>query len=518
MFINDRLLTLVAMMTLLETISWDDCPRMNVPSLDDDHEKIIQTINMIVELIHTNEKEVELCSATKRLILHTSSHQQKEECFLELHDYPLLSQHKEEHANLLNALLKIKDNINKGVPSKSVKAKLEDQLVNGLFFQHIFVSDLQIAKYINDKQHIDDDVLRTSATRDDVKIQLKKQLKALYDFKDIEITSANNKVTAVEFNEEISIASNIKMQACENIKLILDDIAADRPIELKRIADSSASILKSFERNKNALLALSLIKDKDSSVVVHSVNVAIYLIAFSKVMGFGEHTIINIGIGGLLHDIGLVGLASKNKIDRKQALPKELKRQENHIQKCLEILGNINNIPQEVSIIAGQHHERKDGTGYPNSLCSNEIHILGKMASIVDEFDRITSNRPNKTPLSPDKAIIQLLKQSKNCFDSELIHIFIKTIGIHPIGTVVELNNGCITVVTENDSESMLQPVVNVVYNEKGIRTEKIRIVDLKKAQKDSPTQIKRVTKIKQRDFDPMDAILGLKVKPKTLK
>jgi hemerythrin-like metal-binding protein len=94
-------------MTQSAAISWDNTPRMNVPSLDDDHQIIILTINKIIKLLHSKGKEAELSSATRKLMLYTSSHLSKEELFLEKHGYPLLPQHKKEHVHLLNTLLQI---------------------------------------------------------------------------------------------------------------------------------------------------------------------------------------------------------------------------------------------------------------------------------------------------------------------------------------------------------------------------------------------------------------------------
>ncbi|MBF0380196.1 MAG: bacteriohemerythrin [Magnetococcales bacterium] len=528
-------------MTLQTAISWDDTLRTKIPSLDDDHKKIIQTINIIIKLIQNNGKKSELSSATRRLMFQISSHLRREERFLEQNDYPMLAQHKKEHNNLLNTLIQIKDTINTKTPSRSIKTKLYDLLINRWLIDHIMISDMKYADFFNNKDQATKDTIGATTTleektvqfdtkldnitpsheksnNDEIEEHLKAQLQDLENFEKEGTVNVPQEIKKVDFKEEISVASNLKQKAQENVKMILDDIAADRPVEYKKIAESAADLFESFQRNKNAMLALALIQDKDSSIFSHCVNVATYLMAFSLILGFDEKTTINIGMGGMLHDIGMAGLNPNNNFKQKPTLAKDKELMGSHVNEGLTLLKNMQDIPQEVMIIAGQHHEKIDGTGYPNGLSGGEIHIYGKMAGIVNEFERLTSYQYNKAPISSNKALKKILKQSKNSFDAELIQMFIKAIGIHPIGTVVELRNGCVAVVIENDSEALLQPVVNVVYNEKGKRVKTVQTVDLKSEKKSSARQIKRVTKIKNRGFDPMDALLGLRANAKALK
>jgi putative nucleotidyltransferase with HDIG domain len=361
-------------------------------------------------------------------------------------------------------------------------------------------------------QSVEEESLSEAPVSEEVRRHMEAQLLALDDFPDddesvIDDVASNNRVKPVvlstTFSEEASIAKEIQTQAQENVKRVLGDIAAGRPIACERVEESSAQLLESFQRNSNAMLALALLQQEDNNTFVHSVNVATYLMAFSLYMGFDEQAVINIGMGGMLHDVGLAYLIAKGKSDPKYALKKGANRiVESHVDHGVRVLQNLQEIPEEVIIIASLHHERSNGAGYPKGLLGEDIHIIGKMAGIVDEFDRMGSDHPTNT-------LKKMLKQENGNFDSDLIQMFIKAIGIYPVGSMVELQNGSIAVVAENDSEALLQPVVHVVYNKKRKKCEQIQRIDLKRVKKGSTYHIKSVIRMKRQGFDALGTLLA---------
>ncbi|MBF0381639.1 MAG: HD domain-containing protein, partial [Magnetococcales bacterium] len=229
-------------------------------------------------------------------------------------------------------------------------------------------------------------------------------------------------------------------------------------------------------------------------------------------MGFDKETMVKVGIGGMLHDIGLSTILTKNGTDIPRVNGQEYSMlMKSHVKLGLELIKKIPDIPLEAFTIIGQHHERNDGTGYPNGLVGDETHILGKMAQIVDEFDRLTSKIEDEYPISPKEALKKILEQGGKGFDTGLVQMFIKAIGIYPVGTTVELKNSSIAVVAENYPGTLLQPVINVVYDSSGKRNERVKQIDLRVEKGASEFQIKRVTKVKSRSFDPMDALMALR-------
>jgi HD-GYP domain-containing protein (c-di-GMP phosphodiesterase class II) len=217
-------------------------------------------------------------------------------------------------------------------------------------------------------------------------------------------------------------------------------------------------------------------------------------------------------MGGLLHDVGMACLEINKTSKYKHLLPEGNKQSlDDHVVLGIEKLNELPDIPEEVMIMASQHHECIDGSGFPNALSGDDIHLFGRMLAIANSFDAWTSEQPDGAPLSPKAALKKLLEQGGKMFDTELVQKFILAIGIYPVGTTVELQDGSIAVVAENDSKALLKPIVNIVYDKQGNKSDRVKKVDLKGENNKSPLQIKRVTKVKHTGFDPMDALLALR-------
>jgi HD-GYP domain-containing protein (c-di-GMP phosphodiesterase class II) len=124
-------------------------------------------------------------------------------------------------------------------------------------------------------------------------------------------------------------------------------------------------------------------------------------------------------------------------------------------------------VPEVAIMITGQHHERYDGTGYPDKLKKDEISPLGQMASIVDVYDALTSNRVYHKGMEPTAALKKLFEWSKFHFNAGLLERFICLIGIYPVGTLVKLESGILAVVVNPGTESLLRPIVRTVFDTK---------------------------------------------------
>jgi len=138
-----------------------------------------------------------------------------------------------------------------------------------------------------------------------------------------------------------------------------------------------------------------------------------------------------------------------------------------HVVYSRQIVSQIEKIPQTSLLISAQHHERYDGTGYPEGLKGDEISKGGQMAAIVDVYDAITSDRCYRNGMEPVEGLRKLFEWSKFHFNAELVQKFIKCAGLYPVGTLIRLESGFLAVIVEPGQESLLHPIVRVVYDTK---------------------------------------------------
>jgi HD-GYP domain-containing protein (c-di-GMP phosphodiesterase class II) len=136
-----------------------------------------------------------------------------------------------------------------------------------------------------------------------------------------------------------------------------------------------------------------------------------------------------------------------------------------HVSYGLEILQESGTLNQDVIDMVAHHHERYDGSGYPDGLTQDDIPSFARIAAIVDTYDAITSNRSYAAAISPSEAI-RLLYQGRDAeFQAELVEAFIQAVGIYPAGTLVELSSGEVGVVVAEYRSRRLRPRVMVLLD-----------------------------------------------------
>ncbi|MBF0368862.1 MAG: HD domain-containing protein [Magnetococcales bacterium] len=312
----------------------------------------------------------------------------------------------------------------------------------------------------------------------------------------------------VDFHLEMPIATEVSEAAKGIMAEALRNIANGRPVEYQQIKDCAHQIFDCFQRNPNTILALSLIKDKDNLTFMHSVNVATYLMAACTTMNMDEEATVKIGMGGMLHDVGKAMIPSRILNKKGQLNAQERRMMEQHVELGVNLLGNTpGGLSPEVMMIAGRHHERIDGSGYPSRLTREEIPDICQMAAIADVFDAVTSQRPYHDPLPSHVALKKMMAWCNNQYSPSLVQNFVRAIGIFPVGTTVQLVNGQVGVVAENNPTDLLHPTVHLVYDGRQKRPISAKRVNLAEKREVASLRIKRPLKAPPRAFDPMKAL-----------
>jgi HD-GYP domain-containing protein (c-di-GMP phosphodiesterase class II) len=157
----------------------------------------------------------------------------------------------------------------------------------------------------------------------------------------------------------------------------------------------------------------------------------------------------------------------------------EIQTMRNHPVYTYQILTREIGRPEEIARIARQHHEQWDGRGYPGGIRGNNIDLGARILSVADAFEAMVSKKPYRNSMVSYEAMKNLLSDNQSRFDPAVLNAFVRIMGIHPIGSVVLLNNGFIGKVTEVRSEAPLRPKILVLQDKEGNKQDKGKILDL---------------------------------------
>ena len=277
--------------------------------------------------------------------------------------------------------------------------------------------------------------------------------------------------------EELGFAKQIKQEATKVIHSVLADVRMGKQIQVERLQPLVSQVTDSILRNQGTLVSLCRLKEGDLYTFQHSVSVCTLLVSFCRSLGLDRETIQEAGMGGMLHDVGKMRVPDHILNKPGKLTDPEFTVMKDHVVLGLEVLRQTPGIPTTVIQVAGEHHERFEGSGYPFRLKGPEISQLGRMAAIVDVYDALTSNRVYHRGLEPSTALTKMFEWSQHHFDPELVQHFIQAIGIYPVGSLVRLDSRRLAVVIEQGAQGLLFPKVRVIYDIP--RARKIRPLDV---------------------------------------
>jgi HD-GYP domain-containing protein (c-di-GMP phosphodiesterase class II) len=283
----------------------------------------------------------------------------------------------------------------------------------------------------------------------------------------VEIASKPVIITRVSLGEEMNRAKQIRHQASNLVRNVMRDARLGKAVEVDEVQPVVQSITESILRNPGALIGLLRIKTKDDYTFLHSVSVCALLVAFCRSRGIAEDITYQAGLGGLLHDTGKA-LVPDNVLNKPGPLTDEefaiIKRHPKDGYDILLKSPEVGEIPLDITL---HHHERRDGSGYPDKQGGDQISELAQMAAIVDVYDAITADRCYHKGMSAAAALRKIYEWSKFHFNPTYAQEFMRCVGIYPVGTMVMLESGRLGVVVEPHETNLLAPKVNVFFHTK---------------------------------------------------
>jgi HD-GYP domain-containing protein (c-di-GMP phosphodiesterase class II) len=276
---------------------------------------------------------------------------------------------------------------------------------------------------------------------------------------------------------------------------VIASVRVGRTLDTERLRTAVVTMTESVLRNPDALLLFAQLRDKGDYAVAHALDVAVYMITFGRFLQLEQTQIEFLGYLGFLQDIGKLRLPRQLLDKRDRLSVEEFERAKLHVNYSAEILRASPGLPPDLVAFVTLHHERHDGSGYPNHLRGPEIGMIGSIAAIVDTFDALTLERPYAAPIAPSAALSLLYKWRGVFFDASLVEQFIRCIGIFPVGSVVELNSGEVGVIISQNMAKRLQPRVMLIRDAAGHPMRPHKLLDLSrepKLSKDEPYRIRR--------------------------
>ena len=265
-------------------------------------------------------------------------------------------------------------------------------------------------------------------------------------------------------------------------KSMLDDVRLGRAIDTEQARTVVQDCVQSIIRHPDALTWMTKMRTENLYTSEHCLNVCILSVVFGRKLGLKQQQLINLGLCGLLHDVGKMRIPDE--ILNKPGPHDEQERavMQKHAEEGKQLLMEKRGMYQGAIEAAYHHHERPDGQGYPQGLSAEEIPLFSKIISIVDAYDAMTGDRVYSRGRPSNVALRIIYEERGRQFDEKLALGFIQTIGLYPPGSIVELVNGYIGLVFEADSVYRHLPKVLLMLDEEKQPTEH-RVVDLAKTE-----------------------------------
>lgn len=260
-----------------------------------------------------------------------------------------------------------------------------------------------------------------------------------------------------EDSTKLKLDSSIRERVATGIQFVYNN--PDDPALIKTTSSIADSLMSAISANDATAIDISSLKTSDEYTFKHSVDVATIAMVVAKKLKLPEKDIFEIGITGLLHDIGKtkipIGILNKpGRLDNNEfAIMKQ------HTVFGYQMIKDREDLSDDIKCGVLQHHEKTNGAGYPLALNANKICPYARILSVADIYDALVTERPYKTAMSQRESIELIMSMTQE-LDMKAMDGFLRSMILYPIDSVVELSNGENAVVVKNNPAYLLRPVV----------------------------------------------------------
>ncbi len=369
-------------------------------------------------------------------------------------------------------------------------------------FQHVSIRDIKLGMFVvavtkpKNDIHFKPGLISSEATFralrsigvEEVRIDLsrsKHQTEALLENPESNLAPVDEpeqtELTADEAHEQRQHTKKLYAEAKLLQTKLLDSLKNGETVDIAPLEEMADELVDSIFKNPDAMIYLSRIREKDTYLMEHSLNVGMLLANFGRYLGLSRLVIKELLVGGLLHDTGKIMIPDEILHKPGKLTFDEFEIMKRHVKYGVQFLDKSEGISEVMRTVAANHHERLDGLGYPNGLKGDELCLISRVSTIVDVYDALTADRCYKKGMPSTTAFRILLEGAGSQFDPILVKKFIKCMGIYPVGSLVKLKSNKLALVIERNEESPLKPVVKIIYSVASTCYLNVETIDLSK-------------------------------------
>ena len=283
----------------------------------------------------------------------------------------------------------------------------------------------------------------------------------------------------VDLASELGRARKLYEESRGKMRAMFAEARLGRAIDPEAAGSLVEDIAASLQRNPWALISVTRLKNSDEYTYMHSVAVCALMIALGRQLHLPEEQVREAGTAGLLHDLGKARIAPGILNKAGKLSEREFEHIKTHPRQGWDMLRQVRGISDAALDVCLHHHEKMDGTGYPDGLAGESISLFARMGAVCDVYDAITSNRPYKKGWDPGESLRNMARWTGSHLDAKVFGAFVKSVGIYPVGSLVRLESGLMGVVIEQGDASLLTPRVRTFFCPKSRAYVEPALVDL---------------------------------------
>ena len=262
---------------------------------------------------------------------------------------------------------------------------------------------------------------------------------------------------SVEDRPALILRENVKKQVAEGIQFLFNNPDSEGFLEATNaVADD---LMTAMVENDAVAVDVNALKVCDEYTFKHSVDVGSIAMVIGKTMNLPRENIREIGVAGLLHDLGKSKIPNEILNKPGRLTDEEFAVMKKHSLYGYEMIMDKPGLSQNIKLGVLQHHEKMGGNGYPMGVAGSKIGLIGRILSVADVYDALVTERPYKSAFSPRDAVEMIMAMSKD-LDNNVIRAFLRSVILYPVGTVLRLSNGEAVRVVENVEGHPTRPKV----------------------------------------------------------